>query len=202
MLAQLGSRAEHEGYPPAMVTGPASTPVAAVVVAVLVTFFGKGPVQDAFRHAAVPAADPALHIEAGQPAPDDRRLADSRRRTGPPRRKRRRSKGRRAQSQPANSSAGPASSGPPFWPLASAAAALLAALGFRAGRRREPARPALPDLAPGIADDGLASPPRARRPVATAPPTRKGPGFIPWHLATLGDSSTLDQLAKAEVKRR
>ena len=185
-----------------MVTGPASTPIAVVVVAVLVTFFGKGPVQDAFRHAAVPAADPALHIEAGQPAPDDRRLADSRRRTGPPRRKRRRSKGRRAQSQPANSSAGPASSGPLHWPLGLAAAALLAALGFSAGRRRVPARPALPDLAPGIADDGLASPPRARRPVDSAPPTRKGPGFVPWHLATLGDPSTLDQLAKAEVKRR
>ncbi len=185
-----------------MVTGPASTPVAAVVVAVLVTFFGKGPVQDAFQHVVAPAAEPALGTEAGRLAPDDRRLADGHRRSGPPRRKRRRSKGRRAQSQPANSSAGPASSGPLLWPFAVAAAALTAVLGFWVGRRRESASAALPDLAPGIADDGLASPPRARRPVAPAPPTKKGPGFVPWNLATLGDSSTLDQLAKAEAKRR
>ncbi len=185
-----------------MVTGPASTPVAAVVVAVLVTFLGKGPVQDAVLHVVAPAAEPALRTEAGRPAPDDRRLADGRRRSGLPRRKLHRSKGRRAQSQPANSSVGPASSGPPLWPFALAAAALIAVLGFCSGRRREPASAVLPDLAPGITDDGLASPPQARRPVAPAPPTKKGPGFVPWNLATLGDSSTLDQLAKAEVRHR
>ncbi len=161
-----------------MVTGPASTPVVAVVVAVFVTFVCTGSADGAVLFAEAPAAESPSGTGASRSAPGDRRPADGPRRSGQPRYDAVRSGSRRALSQPANGSAGSAAGGSVPPPLIWAVVALAAVLGFCA------AAIGVIDVVDQAFRRGTTTPWAARRSLAAPAPPTSSDALVTRILAT------------------
>jgi len=189
---------------PPMTPGPSST-LTLVVVAVLSSLGGVlwDELVRGTREAPAAAA-PALSVPAPGPSPGEPERLDARRRLS--RRKARRTR-RPSPRPPGLGSASPEDQAPLVGLRAEGwlvlVGALAAAGGTWLGRRQRAVPLGAPDLAPGLADDGLPSPVKAVAAPPPAPTARrtKRASSSAWTGSSLGDQGVLDQFAAREVRR-
>ena len=188
---------------PPMTPGPSSA-FTLVVVAVLSSLGGVLWDEAVRGTSEAPAAAPAPAVPAPRPFSGEPERLDARRRLS--RRKARRT--RRPSPRPPGLGSGPPEDQAPLagfcaagWPVL---VGVLAAAGSTWLARRQRAAPlGAPDLAPGLADDGLPSPVKAvvaPPPAPTARRTKRASSSV-WTGSSLGDQGVLDQFAAREVRR-
>ena len=187
---------------PPMTPGPSSA-LTLVVVAVLSSLGGvlwDGLVRGTSE---APAEAPAPAVPAPRPFSGEPERLDARRRLS--RRKARRT--RRPSPRPPGLGSGPPEDQAPLagfcaagWPVL--VGVLAAAGGTWLVRRQRAAPLGAPDLAPGLADDGLPSPVKAFAAPPPAPAARrtKLASSSAWTGSSLGDQGVLDQFAAREVR--
>ncbi len=186
-----------------MTPGPSSA-LTLVVVAVLSSLGGvlwDGLVRGTSE---TPAEAPAPAVPAPRPFSGEPERLDARRRLS--RRKARRT--RRPSPRPPGLGSGPPEDQAPLagfcaagWPVL--VGVLAAAGGTWLVRRQRAAPLGAPDLAPGLADDGLPSPVKAFAAPPPSPAARrtKLASSSAWTGSSLGDQGVLDQFAAREVRR-
>ncbi len=188
---------------PPMTPGPSSA-LTLVVVAVLSSLGGvlwDGLVRGTSE---APAEAPAPAVPAPRPFSGEPERLDARRRLS--RRKARRT--RRPSPRPPGLGGASTEDQAPLVGLRAESwlvlvGALAAAGGTWLGRRQRAVPLGAPDLAPGLADDGLPSPVKAFAAPPPAPTARrtKRASSSAWTGSSLGDQGVLDQFAAREVRR-
>ncbi len=188
---------------PPMTPGPSSA-LTLVVVAVLSSLGGvlwDGLVRGTSE---APAEAPAPAVPAPRPFSGEPERLDARRRLS--RRKARRT--RRPSPRPPGLGSAPPEDQASLAGIRAAGwlvlvGALAAAGGTWLGRRQRAVPLGAPDLAPGLADDGLPSPVKAFAAPPPAPTARrtKRASSSAWTGSSLGDQGVLDQFAAREVRR-